>query len=583
GVRDRGDVDHRAVGTDDGRAVPARLVVIVDEVAALLEGRRDAAVVLTDIARRGRSLGMHLVLATQRPAGVIPEALAANIDIRVALRVRDSADSVDVLGDPMAARIPREVPGRAVLRIGGDIPVPVQTARSTDDDIAAVRRRWVERPVIDLPWHPPLPDELDVGPGCPPDEHGLIDRPEHREQPPLTWAPGDGSLALVGAVGSGTTQALITVTARLCDAQVYVLDARGDRRLDDLARRPHVAPVVRIGDTERVGRLVERLRVEIAARRRVGGADSLGRVVLAIDGLEEVRRTADDLPGRVADSLDRVLAEGPAVGIVTVATAAGSPPSRLQMTEWTFTGRPGRIRLTGPDGVVTTAQVALVSRDDGPADGCHAPAPTPIGVLPETVDPTVVGGRRTEAGVALTIGIGADSLDPGGIVVPDGDHVLVLGPDRSGRSAVLDVLVAAWGDAQAGATARITRVTGGTSDVPVVDGPHLVVIDDAARVDDPSGEFAARLEAGEPGLTVCAPAHADALRARFGHWTQVVRRSRLGIVLSSAADGDGDLLGASLPGRPAMAPRPGLVWLGAEGSVEQLQVAAPTPVARRLR
>ena len=113
--------------------------------------------------------------------------------------------------------------------------------------------------------------------------------------------------------------------------------------------------------------------------------------------------------------------------------------------------------------------------------------------------------------------------------------------------------------------------------------PPLVVVDDAARVDDPAGAFAARLEQGEPGLAVIAAVHGDALRARFGHWTQVVRRSRRGLIMSSASDTDGDLLGASLPPRPQVAARPGLAWWVADGAFGQVQVLAPSPTTVRLR
>jgi S-DNA-T family DNA segregation ATPase FtsK/SpoIIIE len=187
--------------------------------------------------------------------------------------------------------------------------------------------------------------------------------------------------------------------------------------------------------------------------------------------------------------------------------------------------------------------------------------------------------------VELTIGIDAESLAPHALRLPVGDHLLVLGPDRSARSRILEALERAWCGAHPGGGAVVTRVVDDASHIPAVDGPHLVIVGDAARVDDPSGAFTARLEAGEPGLTVFASAHADALRARFGHWTQVVRRSRRGIVLSGAAEGDGDLLGATLPSRPAIAPRPGLVWWVADGSVGQLQatVSVPAPSAAPCR
>jgi S-DNA-T family DNA segregation ATPase FtsK/SpoIIIE len=570
---------------DDGRGVPARLIVIVDELAALLVDRHEAARTLTDIARRGRSLGVHLVLATQRPTGVVPEALAANVDLRVALRVRDAADSVDVIGDPSAARIPRGLPGRAVVRIGGDAPRSVQTALTATDDIDRSIDRWSSSSGEVVAWYPPLPDLLVVGPDDPGHHHGLVDRPDRQEQPPLTWDPDDGSLAVIGPVGSGTTTALVTLTVRHCDTQVFVLDGRGDRRLDDLASREHVAPVVRVDDVERVGRLLRHLCTEIDARRRVGGSDALGRIVLAVDGFDEVRRVVDELPGRAGDLLDRVLVEGPAVGIVAVVATSGTIPLRHRMTEWVLVGRPGRIHLTAADGARAVAQIAVAAAESAPPVGRCAPAPTPIGALPELVDPVAspAVGRRRHDGVELTIGIDAATLRPHVLTVPDGEHLLVLGPARSGRTSTLEALVGAWSDAHRELGGLVTRVSGDLGDVPVLAGPHLVVVDDAARLDDPTGAFSARLDAGEAGLTVFAAGHADALRARFGHWTQVVRRSRRGLVMSASADGDGDLLGLSLPTRPMIAARPGLAWWIADGVSGQIQVVAPSPVPSRLR
>ncbi len=89
-----------------------RMVIVVDELAALARELPRFVGSLVDIAARGRSLGIHLVLATQRPAGVVSDAIRANTDIRVALRVTDRADSTDVLGDPAAAAIGRDLPGR---------------------------------------------------------------------------------------------------------------------------------------------------------------------------------------------------------------------------------------------------------------------------------------------------------------------------------------------------------------------------------------------------------------------------------------------------------------------------------------
>ena len=76
-----------------------RLVVVVDELRALVEELPDFVTGLVRLAALGRSLGVHLVLATQRPSGAVSAEVQANVSLRIAFRVRDRADSVDVLDD----------------------------------------------------------------------------------------------------------------------------------------------------------------------------------------------------------------------------------------------------------------------------------------------------------------------------------------------------------------------------------------------------------------------------------------------------------------------------------------------------
>jgi S-DNA-T family DNA segregation ATPase FtsK/SpoIIIE len=97
---------------------PPALVIIVDEFAALVAEMPEFVDGMVDVAQRGRSLGVHVVLATQRPTGVIKENIRANTNLRIALRVADDQDSLDVVGDVLAAKFDPAVPGRAVARFG---------------------------------------------------------------------------------------------------------------------------------------------------------------------------------------------------------------------------------------------------------------------------------------------------------------------------------------------------------------------------------------------------------------------------------------------------------------------------------
>ncbi|MFD7022237.1 FtsK/SpoIIIE domain-containing protein [Promicromonospora sukumoe] len=108
-----------------------RLVVVIDEFRALADDLPAFLPALLRIAAQGRSLGVHLVLATQRPGGAVGPDLRANVSARVALRVTDPLESRDVVDDPAAAYLPGAAPGRAVLRIGSAPPVVLQCAHAT--------------------------------------------------------------------------------------------------------------------------------------------------------------------------------------------------------------------------------------------------------------------------------------------------------------------------------------------------------------------------------------------------------------------------------------------------------------------
>ncbi|MCF4120094.1 hypothetical protein L1785_03800 [Antribacter sp. KLBMP9083] len=119
-------------GVADVERLPAgvlpRLVVVIDEFRALADDVPDFVPGLLRVAAQGRSLGVHLVLATQRPAGAVGADLRANVTARLALRVVDATESRDVVGSPAAARIPVGLPGRALLQVGAGTPVVLQAA-----------------------------------------------------------------------------------------------------------------------------------------------------------------------------------------------------------------------------------------------------------------------------------------------------------------------------------------------------------------------------------------------------------------------------------------------------------------------
>ncbi|MDR2508663.1 MAG: hypothetical protein LBC50_00840 [Candidatus Ancillula sp.] len=104
------------------------LVIVVDEFAALAVDIPEFVDQIVDIAARGRSLGVHLIMATQRPSGVIKDNLKANTNLRIALRVADESESKDIIQNEMASQIKRETPGRFFVKIDTLTPVEVQCA-----------------------------------------------------------------------------------------------------------------------------------------------------------------------------------------------------------------------------------------------------------------------------------------------------------------------------------------------------------------------------------------------------------------------------------------------------------------------
>lgn len=178
GTKDIGDyVETRTSGRKDLAPLP-RLVIVMDEFASLAVELPDFIKGLVGIAQRGRSLGVHLVLATQRPTGVVSPEIRANANFSIALRVVSGAESSDVIGVPDAASISPATPGRAYLRISQEPPVCFQTAR-----VGGRRPGIVETPAavtaFDVPWNSlGTPDPPPPSPSVPADDatdlHDLV-------------------------------------------------------------------------------------------------------------------------------------------------------------------------------------------------------------------------------------------------------------------------------------------------------------------------------------------------------------------------------------------------------------------------
>ncbi|MEZ5166745.1 MAG: FtsK/SpoIIIE domain-containing protein [Acidimicrobiales bacterium] len=358
----------------DGSEPFPRLIVVVDEFASLAADLPEFLHALVGIAQRGRSLGVHLVLATQRPAGVVTDDIRANVPCRIALRTTDRGDSVDVIDAPDAASIPRDRPGRAVARFGPSELVAFQSGHATGStvDAAGVRRRGAEAEPggpTDLarlveaisvararrggaaprsPWPPPLPTvarraalTAASGPAPALADWWLVDLPDQQRLASAGWRPGDGHLVVVGGPGAGATSTLAAATLAATaldpaappgadepDVHVHVIDmdAAGLAPLGGLARVGTM-----IGPTEhaRRARLVRWLDEEVE-RRRGAADDGRPRLVLVVDDFGGLARAHDPVRDpAVHERFARIWADGPAVGVtvaMSVRRAGAMPP-----------------------------------------------------------------------------------------------------------------------------------------------------------------------------------------------------------------------------------------------------------------
>lgn len=102
----------------DAKEPIPHMFIIIDEFAELKREEPDFMQELVSVAQVGRSLGVHLILATQKPAGTVDDNIWSNSKFRLCLRVQDRQDSMDMLHRPDAAYLTQA--GRTYLQVGND-------------------------------------------------------------------------------------------------------------------------------------------------------------------------------------------------------------------------------------------------------------------------------------------------------------------------------------------------------------------------------------------------------------------------------------------------------------------------------
>ena len=675
--------DYQALGLPE--ALP-RLLVVIDEFATMAKELPEFLQALVSIAQRGRTLGVHLLLATQRPSGAVNDNIRTNTNLRIALRVQDVADSTDVIGVRDAAELSRHQPGRAYIRLGPGEIVPIQTAlvtcvtdeavdnavdvsafvfgpapRERSNGAAPARDSDQDSQRSDLarlvdaviaandaegfaparrPWPEPLGDTVDLADllAAVPAINGnhaivaLADDPRAQAQYPVGWNLQEGNLLLFGIPGSGTTTALSSLALSLATAhspeqlELYALDyGAGD--LKALEELPHTAAVVLAADRERQMRLLRHLRDELD-RRRTEAADV--RIVVLIDNLAALRAEFDDTEGmELMEDLTRIYADGPEVGIQFAVTAdrlnsVHGGWMSITTHKWLFRlpdvhdyasagltrkhvpqavrGRavmsPSglQMQIGKPSTSLPEAVAQVAARYPGAA---HRVAS--IGVLPAEVALTAlrIDGDLSDEPWRIPFGVRESDLDVAELLLYEGEHALVTGPARSGKSMALWTLAESLRSAQGstgaaelhlaaiggrrsplGECPALDRYAGAGGDATalmaqlrMVKGPVVVFIDDAESFDDGDGAIEGLLGAARPDLHVIAAGRGDTLRSMYGHWTAAVRRSKNGILLRPNIDLDGDLVGVNLPRRSPVPLIVGRGYLAQNGEVQLVQVA----------
>ena len=324
----------------DGAALSAlpSLFIIVDEFSELLSRHPDFADTFVAIGRVGRSLGMHLLLASQRLEEGRLRGLEAHLSYRLCLKTLSAGESRLVLGTPDAYELPN-TPGAGYLRAGSGEPVRFQAAcvsgplRSVPGPVAvagpgpgpAVRRfdtraagpvtrvaapgaaPTVLRAVVDRlcghgppahrVWLPPLGpspalDTLlrDFAPRALTVPIGIVDRPFEQRRTPLLvdLSAAAGNVAVVGAPQSGKSTALRTLITALAAThdpgrvQFYCLDFGGGA-LASVRAWPHVGAVAGRAEPRLAARVVAECASVVRSREAVFGEHH-------IDSIAQYRR-----------------------------------------------------------------------------------------------------------------------------------------------------------------------------------------------------------------------------------------------------------------------------------------------------
>ena len=327
----------------DGEAtVPLpHLILIVDEFAELKAEQPEFMKELISAARIGRSLGVHLILATQKPSGQVNEQIWSNSRFKLCLKVQSQEDSNEVLKSPLAAEIKEA--GRAYLQVGNNeifelfqsaysgSPERMEDAGSRINEFALydislsgkkkpiyVQKRKKEagnsrtqlEAIVDYVHDycekkaisklsdiclPPLPGVLKYvdlpksskEPGvCV--RLGMYDDPSNQYQGEISINLSEDNLIIVGSAQYGKSNTLQTIIRDLVEnyssnqVNVYILDF-GSMILKNLEKLKHIGGVIISSEEERVINLFKMLTCELAHRKERLATEGVSSFVSYLD------------------------------------------------------------------------------------------------------------------------------------------------------------------------------------------------------------------------------------------------------------------------------------------------------------
>ncbi|MBS9535648.1 type VII secretion protein EccCb [Mycobacterium sp. M1] len=475
-------------------ALPA-LLVIVDEFSELLAQHPDFLDTFTAIGRLGRSLGVHLLLASQRLEEGRLRGLDAHLTYRICLKTASAAESRIVLGTPDAHELPN-IPGFGYLRTAsGELtgfqtafvsgpgpqtlpapstgavvrftaaPVGAVTVPAAATDAPTVAQAMLARlaghgPAARRIWLPPLGESPRLGElldraGELTVPIGIVDRPYEQRRTPLTvdLSGGAGNVAVVGAPQSGKSTALLTLITALAathDAdrvQIYCLDFGGGA-LASAGALPQVGSVAGRGQPDLVARTVDEMTAIVARREALRGSP-VSDVFLVVDGWATLCREFD----RLAEPITALAARGLSYGVHVVLSATRWAELRPGLRD--LIGTRIELRLGDPaDSEVDRRKAERVPRDRPgrglTEGGLHMLIARPDGCRP-------VGDVVAPAIPVLPVLVARDTLpaDPAGNPVLGVEerelaavaldftrqpHLLIFGGPECGKTSVLRLL-----------------------------------------------------------------------------------------------------------------------------------------------